>query len=284
LAKEIPAMKRWTLVLGIVAIVAGAPAFADDAIMTVGPADPTMCPDSQGVEEAERLYQGTGAYVPPPGSGTPQIEMLETVVMCTPTAFCPTTFPVSTQCPITPSICISCETLFQMTECQQLPTICPATPTECVLDPTLCQEVPTVCVATECPANPTICPSVDTSCPEMATWCPPSNTSCPEVVTSCPGEPTQCGTWQGVTLCLDGSGGTWTVCPAKATYCPLAPPECDPSRADVTLDGKTNILDIKGVRNDLRRDPGESGVFGDVNEDGKVNVLDLIYVRNRLGE
>lgn len=113
--------------------------------------------------------------------------------------------------------------------------------------------------------------------------CPAIQTECPAAATTCPGLPTMCEPWFSVTLCPDGTGGTWTLCPDKTTFCPISG-LCDPKAGDVNLDGRVNILDLLRIRNNLNDDPHQNGIFGDLNSDGKINVLDLIQARNQMGQ
>jgi len=85
-----------------------------------------------------------------------------------------------------------------------------------------------------------------------------------------------------VTVCPDGTGGTYTVCPSVATRCPVNQVACAVKLGDVNLDNKVNILDLINIRNNLNRDVYQNGVVGDMNGDGKVNILDLILTRNNL--
>ncbi len=51
---------------------------------------------------------------------------------------------------------------------------------------------------------------------------------------------------------------------------------------DVNNDGKTNVLDLVVVRNNLNLPAGAANFRADVNADGTINVLDLVQVRNNL--
>jgi len=154
---------------------------------------------------------------------------------------------------------------------------------------TICPDQPTNCVstgaATVCFGGVTLCTDVAaTVCPDgigVFTTCPVNDTMCPLAWTNCPSLSTSCAVSMSVTLCPDGTGGTWTTCPTNVTRCPMGG-VCGSLVGDLTGDGQVTILDMITARNNQFLDPDENGVYGDITGDGQINILDMIAVRNQL--